>query len=68
MRTLHSLLLCTLLLPAFTACERKPTAEEIDTARKTEDAQHPPPATPPPKGGEWMFKDRKNKLDEKARH
>lgn len=51
----------------FLGCEKKPTAEEIESARRIEEAVHATPA-PTPKPGEWMYeKDRKTRLDEKPR-
>ncbi len=49
-----------LLAVLFAACEHKPTEEELEQKRFTEEAQKK--ATPKP--GEWMFKkDRKNPLE-----
>ena len=61
------LCLSALLVLAFAACERKPTEEEIATVRKAEEASRPAPASPSPKPGDWMWKDRKKPFDDKPR-
>jgi hypothetical protein len=64
-RLVRSSLFCVFLVSAFGACERKPTAEEVEAARQAE-AQRAQ-ATPEPKPGDWMWKkDRKTPLDQKA--
>jgi hypothetical protein len=58
------LLACAWLLPLFAACERKPTAEEIEQARRAQEPLATPTPKPTPAPGAWMYdKNRKNPLD-----
>lgn len=52
-----------LALAAYTACERKPTEEEVARQRAAEAAKR----SPSPKPGDWMWKKYRNPLDQPKR-
>lgn len=52
-------LLAAALLAVLVACEKKPSAEEIEA----EGAAQAAAATPTPRPGEWMWRDRGNPLE-----
>ena len=63
---MQRLLLTALLALAFTACEKKPSEEEVAAAvEKKAVEEQKARATPTPKPGDWRIKDYKNPLDPK---
>ncbi len=64
---MHRLLFTALLALAFTACEKKPSEEEVAAAEVQKAAEiQKANATPTPKPGDWRLKNYKNPLDQKT--
>jgi hypothetical protein len=58
-----------LLIVAFAACEKKPSAEELEALEEAKKAAEvkaaAAKASPTPKKGDWMLKDYKNPLEKR---